>query len=135
MLIVGGLFAIALLALIALIFTLRSWSRKSTRTKSPLPQRTQVQEDTTHESTIEQQEEEITEGSVPAIHNQSQLSTYNKQFREFAIELHILHRQVQEIDHRLGLLSKIIDHIEQPGNGRTYVEEDPHSTQRPSQAQ
>lgn len=132
--IVGGLFAIALLALLALIFTLRGASRKSIRTEPPSPQPTQVQEEATHESDIKQQKEEGTESSLPAIHSQPQLSAYSRQFREFAVELHILHRQVQEIDRRLGLLSEIMDRMEQPGNGRTYIEEDPHPTQRPSEA-
>ena len=142
MLIIGGLFAIALLSLIVLIFALRSAPRKKdTPTRPPAARLAQSQEDTGHESGIKQQEEkddplEVTEGRLPAIRNQARLSPYGRQFQEFAIELHVLHRQVQDIEHRLSMLSQIMDRIEQADNRRTtFIEEEPHSTQHPSQTQ
>lgn len=139
MLIIGGLFAIALLALIALVFTLRSTPRKKdTPTRQPASRLAQNQADTSHASDVKQQEEndgslEITDGRLPAIRNHSQPSPYSRQFREFAIELHVLHRQVQEIDRRLGMLSQIMDRMEQSGNNNTIIEEEPHSPQHPSE--
>ena len=142
MLIIGGLFAIALLALIVLIFALRSAPRKKdTPTRSPASQLAHGQEDTAHKSDVKQQKEEdesseVTEGRLPAIRNHTQLSSYGRQFQEFAIELHVLHRQVQDIEHRLGMLSQIMDRIEQVDNRRTtFIEEEPHSTQHPPQTQ
>lgn len=137
MLVIGGLFAIALLALIVLIFALRGVPRKkNTPTRPPASRLAQSQEDTAHKSDVKQQKEEdesseVTEGRLLAIRNHTQLSSYGRQFQEFAIELHVLHRQVQDIEHRLSMLSQIMDRIEQVDNRRTtFIEEEPHSPQQ-----
>ena len=144
-LIIGGLFATALFSLIILILAVRSTpymsQRKDTPTRAPATPVAQSQQNTAHTSDTKQQEGEddpleVTEGGLPAIRDQARLSPYGRQFQEFAIELHVLHRQVQDIEHRLGMLSQIMDRIEQADNRRTtFIEEEPHSTQHPSQTQ
>ncbi len=120
-LIIGGLFVVALLALVGLVFILRSESgaTKSAQTKpvSPQSSATTPVTATSQSETLAHRNASTSVPSAPAmptsaITDEPRFAMANGQFHELAEELHILHEQSQEIEHRLSILSEMIERIE-----------------------
>ena len=130
-LIIGGLFALALIAILALVFVLRGEqhvtqvrNQPSTALISTTPpaddqseQQATLDTDTTMQ-TFPQVDE-------PASFNNGQrFPLVNGQFHELSSELHTLHGQAQEIEQRLSALTSMIERIEERENGRTNIAEE-----------
>jgi hypothetical protein len=115
-LIIGGLFVVALIALVALVFVLRSEQRTSGKAPANAPT------NATPDGAANSQPDELTTtntnessspvASVPVPTAESRFAMGNGQFHEFSTELHTLHEQSQEIEHRLSILSEMIERIE-----------------------
>ena len=119
-LIIGVLFVVALVAIIALVFVLRSEPRSTgTVPANPAASATPDVAPTNQPDTVTKTNESTpsiatapTAPSVPTSTEESHFAMANGQFHELAVELHTLHEQSQEIEHRLSVLSEMIERIE-----------------------
>ena len=125
-LIIGVLFVVALVAIIALVFVLRSEPRSTgTVPANPAASATPDVAATSRPETATMTNESLPSmtsvptvptvpdvPSVPTATEESHLAMGNGQFHELAVELHTLHGQSQEIEHRLSILSEMIERIE-----------------------
>jgi len=137
--IIGGLFAVALLAVLALVFLVRGEPRtpknvtKVDNESLKLSETAQVAAGGT--PTLPGLPTPNTETEVmPELHNVQQFPVGNGQFHRLSVELHSLHGQAQEIENRLGVLTEIIEHIEDDQDHYTHVEEDASVTAEPASA-
>lgn len=129
-LIIGGLFAVALLAVLALVFLVRGEPRtpKMKVTKmdnEPLELSETAQVAAGGTPTLPNLPAPNTETEVmPEPHNVQQFPVGNGQFHRLSVELHSLHGQAQEIENRLDVLTEMIERIENNQVHYTHVEED-----------
>jgi len=133
--IIGGLFAVALLAVLALVFLVRGEPRtpKKNVTKvdnEPLKLSETAQVAAGGTPTLPGLPESNTETElIPELHNIQQFPVGNGQFHRLSVELHSLHGQAQEIENRLSVLTEMIEHIENDQDHYTHVEEDASVTE------
>ena len=120
-LIIGGLFVVALLALVGLVFVLRSESGATrvaqTKPANPQSSATSPVVATGQPSASTYGDVSPSMVSVPTVPpsvetEEPHFAMANGQFHELAEELHTLHEQSQEIEHRLSILSEMIERIE-----------------------
>ena len=137
-LIIGGLFALALLAIIALVFLLRSEPRtaKVPVTKvnnEPLKVNETAQVAAAGTPSLPAPREEVatTPQVVPVQqHVQQRFPIANGQFHKLSDELHALHTQAQEIEQRLSTLTEMVERIESDQRQYTSVDgQGSHSTE------
>ncbi len=138
-LIIGGLFAIALLAILGLVFLLRSETQvqKAPVTRvdnEPLKVSETAQIATgglpTQPGLPSPKEENVAvPQTVPVQQNTQRFPVANGQFHRLSDELHALHTQSQEIEHRLSTLTEMIERIEHDQNHFVSVNEEVHSTE------
>ena len=138
-LIIGGLFAVALFAILGLVFLLRSESQtpKVPVTKvnnEPLKVSETAQIATgglpTQPGLPSPKEENVAvPRTVPVQQNTQRFPVANGQFHKLSDELHALHSQAQDIEHRLSMLTEMIEHIEHDQNHFVSVNEEVHSTE------
>ena len=135
LLIIGGLLAVGVLAIVGAVLLSLSEQKAETmrRNQERLPalptNRNQTvklrpadaDEPATRRSVAE-------EDSLTTFEGEKGLSHLNGQFRELASEIRSLHQQAQNLEHRLGVLTDTVDHIERSRSGRTSVEEDTHTS-------
>jgi len=148
-LIIGGLFALAVVALVALAFVVRGESRTSQTPKAPI-----ANEQSAPTVAAARQQAEASAPATPVVQNlpvpekrdgivpvrtaparaveKQRFPIANGQFHELSVELHTLHGQAQEIEHRLSILTEMIERIERSQGGRTSVAEE---ISRPTDAQ
>ncbi len=107
MLIIAGLMAIGLLAIVGVIF-LAMGEEKAAATTAPGPK----QAPTTARPTAEAEKEPMAQQHLPVVREDPQVAVINGQFRELAAQLRVLHQQAREIEQRLSILSQAADHIE-----------------------
>lgn len=146
-LIIGGAFLVALLALIGLVVIVRQEVQATARTQqaaaaekvatattaAPVANKkiTTPLQSAQHSSVAEMQ-------TLPAAIEPA-LSTYKKeeqlpvvsngQFNEFVTELHTLHEQAQEMEHRLSVLIEMVTRIERTQNSHVSIEEENFHTE------
>ncbi len=141
-LIIGGLFAVALLAILGLVFLLRSETQAQ---KVPV---TKVDNEPLKVSETAQiasggaptqpglpaPKEEIAAvpQTVPVQQNTQRFPVANGQFHKLSDELHALHSQSQEIEHRLSILTEMIDRIENDQSHYVSINEEVHPTEQVS---
>ncbi len=127
LLIVGGLFAIALIALIALFLVVRSEPRTNDtgagassygeKDESPVPAHLGAEQAQQIPLSVQREEQVQTQG----VHT---LPVMNGQLHELSAELHDLHQQAQDIEHRLSILTEMMGHIKRSQAGRSSIEEE-----------
>ena len=120
-LIIGGLFALALLAIIGLVFLLRSEPRTpkipATRVDNePLKVSETAQIATGGAPTqpgLPAPKEDIAAvpQTAPLQQSVQRFPVSNGQFHSLSVELQALHAQAQEIEHRLSTLTEVIERI------------------------
>ena len=120
-LIIGGLFVVALLALVGLVFVLRSESSttRAAQTKPVGPQSSATSHVAATSQPVTATHGDVSSSLAPAPTvpdsiepEEPHFAMANGQFHELAEELHTLHEQSQEIEHRLSILSEMIERIE-----------------------
>ncbi len=133
-LIIGASFAVALLAIVGLVFLLRS---EPSTLKVPV---TQVDNELLKVSETAQiatgsvptqpslpaPKEKVASASqtVPLPQNEQHFPVANGQFHKLSVELHALHTQAQEIEQRLNILTEMIERIEPDQSHYVSVNED-----------
>ena len=131
LLIIGGLLAFGLLALLGSVFLARgerqerqaaakaatapspSAAAKTTQPLKPLS-------DTPDTPAVKMPE---TEETLPAVREEMPLAL-NGQFHELANELRALHDYAIELEHRLSVLTGIVDHVEHTQANHINIEEE-----------
>jgi hypothetical protein len=122
LLIIGGLLAFGLLALLASVFLARGERQEGqaaakAATTPPPPTTAKTTQplkplsDTPDTPAAEMPEMPETTETLPAVLGETPL-VLNGQFHELANELHTLHEYAIELEHRLSVLTGIVDHIE-----------------------
>jgi len=128
LLVVGGLFVIALIALIALFFVVRSEPHRN-GTAAASASDGEKNEISTHRAEPTQP---VTQHIPISVHREEQRlpreaharPIMNGQLRELSAELHDLHQQAQDIEQRLSILTEMIERIERSQAGRPSIEEE-----------
>jgi len=132
-LIIGGLFATALLAIFGLVFVLRDEPR-TPEVPAPKVGNEPLKVSETAQiaaggapiqpSLPAPKEETISKQTVPVQQEVQPFPVANGQFHKLSVELHALHGQALEIEHRLSVLTAMIEHIEHDQNHYVDVDEE-----------
>jgi len=149
LLIIGGLFAVAILAIIGIVLLALSERGTETTRKAnaqltaPTVAKTarptvplNIPENGEHAELPVAKESVIQRRTFPrkgeaasANHEEnSLLPMLNGQFHEFVDELRDLHQQAWELEHRLSTLTQMVDRIERTQTNRISIEEDAEET-------
>ena len=149
LLIIGGLFAIALLAIIGIVALSlgerRAEAARKTPVQAPEPTITRTARPTVplasaenHDSVarpvakepVIQRRSFPRQGETGSTNQQenSLLPMLNGQFHEFVDELRSLHQQAWELEHRLSSLTQMVDRIERSQAHHVSIEEDEEET-------
>lgn len=130
-LIFGGLGIIVVLALLGLVFVIRTESK--TEATKPAPMAVREQEQNVPTTPVAEQEvasvpaaaptSTTRELSVPGRGNDERLLISNGQLRELVNELHMLHQRAQEIEHRLSILTEMVDRADHAPRRHMSIEE------------
>ena len=132
LLIIGGLLAFGLLALLGSVFLARSEGQerqtaakaaKTTPSPSATAKTTQPLKPLSDTPDTPAAEMPETKETLPAVREEMPLML-NGQFHELANELHTLHEYAIELEHRLSVLTGIVDHIEHTQANHINIEEE-----------
>jgi len=135
LLIIGGLLVVGVLAIVGAVLLSLSEQRAETtrRNQEPLPALSTNRNQTVKLRPADAEEPANSrsvaeEDSLATFEGEKGLSHLNGQFHEMASEIRSLHQQARNLEHRLGVLTDTVDHIERSRSGRTSVEEDTHTS-------
>jgi hypothetical protein len=133
LLIIGGLLAVGLLAIIGAVLLGISEQRaeETRRNSEPAPALPANRNPTIKLRPVEEAANSratATETTLATVEREQGLSRLNGQFNELVGEIRSLHQQAQNLERRLGVLTEMVDHIERTQSNRTNVEEDTHVT-------
>jgi hypothetical protein len=129
LLIIGGLLAVGVLAILGAVLLGISEQRAETTLKNaePLPALPTNRNPTVKlrpiEETVDSQPV-ATEKTLATLEGEQIPSTLNGQFNELAGEIRSLHQQAQSLEQRLGALTETVDHIERSRGNHTSIEEE-----------
>ena len=142
LLIVGGLLVVGILAILGLVFVMMGEGRaraastlRSQEAQASLPsQQSRQAVHTASEASaraVSQAASPLTEpasvSTAPTISVPAKMqvaSSMNGQFHELSTEIHRLHQQVQEIEHRLSVLTNMVDSIERGQRDYSDIEDE-----------
>jgi hypothetical protein len=133
LLIIGGLLAVGVLAIIGAVLLGISEQRaeESRRNAEPAPALPTNRHPTVKLRPVEEDATSrpvATETTLATVEREQGLSRLNGQFHEMVGEIRSLHQQAQNLERRLGVLTEMVDHIERAQGNHTSVEEDMHAT-------
>lgn len=132
-LIIGALFAVALLAILGLVFILKSEPRTAkvpvTKVDSEPLKVSETAQIATGGAPIQPglpaPKEEVVAApqTVPLTQNVQRFPVANGQFHKLSVELHALQTQAQEIEQRLSILTEMIERVEHDQSHYISVDE------------
>ena len=135
-LIIGGLLAFGILALVGAIFLGLSEQRATSTRNNRVEQAAlpDLSRPVTH-SVVESPT--MVRPNLPASgettfsreEQERRLSALNGQFHEVVGEIRTLHQQALQLEQRLGVLTEIVDRIERSQSGHTSIEEESFTKQ------
>ncbi|MDQ6643724.1 MAG: hypothetical protein M3Y76_04685 [Chloroflexota bacterium] len=133
LLIIGGLLAVGVLAIIgAVLLGISEQRAEVTRRKNePAPALPANRNPTVKLRPVEEAASSratATETTIATVEREQGLSRLNGQFHELVGEIRSLHQQAQNLERRLGVLTEMVDHIERTQSNHTSIEEDIHVT-------
>lgn len=123
LLIIGGLLALGLLALVGAVFLAMGERQAKTPSSSATAKTTQSLK---QPSSTPAAQLPATEETLPAVRDETPLAL-NGQYHELANELRTLHEHAIELEQRLSILAGIADHIEHTQANHNNVEEETKS--------
>ena len=123
LLIIGGLLALGLLAIVGAVFLAMGEKRAAAPSPSATAKTTQPLKQPTGAPVAKMP---ATKETLPAVREET-LLVLNGQYHELANELHALHGRASELEQRLSALTEIADHIEHTRAGSVSIEEDQES--------
>ena len=118
-LIVAGLMAFGLLAIITAVF-LAMDENKASPTSATASSKTEASTTTTPQPVTAPTP--VTKKLLPAIREEAQVTPITTQFSELSAQLRSLHEQAREVERRLSILSDFAEQIER-GQARVSIEE------------
>ncbi|GAC1378849.1 MAG: hypothetical protein NVSMB33_03510 [Ktedonobacteraceae bacterium] len=131
LLIVGGLLALGVLALVGAIFLALSEQRATTaRNKSiELPASPARNDQATHKAienpTMVQPNRPVAdETTLASTASERHLPALNGQFHKVVGEIRTLHQQARQLEQRLSVLTEMVDRIESSQSSHTSIEEE-----------
>jgi len=131
LLIIGGLLAIGLIALIALFFVVRSAPRTNGTAATAASHNEKNTSPTQAQLGAEQTQPVTQHMPIPVYDEEKKLKRQvrtlpimNGQLHELSVELHDLYQQAQDIEHRLLILTEMMGNIERSQAGRPSIEEE-----------
>ena len=139
LLIIGGLLAVALLAILGAVFLGMSEQRAdkartngsvtiSSPSSTPLvEQQSAASRATMRTAPVGQNPPPTAERSLRPTGNGQQQYALNGQFHELAVELQTLYQHAWELERRLRTLAEVADRIEKTNNNQIGIEEEIHS--------
>lgn len=143
LLIVGGLFGVAILAIIGIVLLMvGERNAEATRAASTQPVAASAPEQRQPTSTLvtgklvprEPDAPEKEKTSVEGLDTNSLVPALNGQFHEFVAELRDLHRQAWEIEQRLSVLTKLVERAQTDARHHVNIKEDEPVTAPDGQA-
>ncbi len=135
-LIIGGLLAVALLAILGAVFLGISEQRaerarsnggttaSSTGTRPVVEQQRAVSRGIEQRAPIRQNTSPLAERSLVSTEESQQPYVLNGQFHELAVELQTLYQHARELERRLRTLTEVADRIEKTQNNQIITEEE-----------
>ncbi len=120
LLIIGGLLAIGLLALLGSVFLAMSEKQATAPSPSATAKTTQPLKPLSGTPTTNMP---ATKETLPAVREETPLML-NGQLHELADELRALHEYSIELEHRLSILAGIVDHVEHAQTNHINIEEE-----------
>jgi uncharacterized protein (DUF427 family) len=139
LLIIGGLLAIALLAILGVVFLSVSGQRAekarangsvtiSSSSATPLVEQSSAANRAIEKTTVQRQNLPPTiERSSSSTAGHQQPYALNGQFHELAVELQTLYQHAWELERRLRTLAEVADRIEKTQDNQSGTEEETHS--------
>lgn len=130
LLVTGGLLIIGVIALVALVFVIRSEpvTKESASIPPPVPTEQEASEkraDVDESSATMQVPPTPNMNAIPSSDEQPASAWQplaNEQFYELKNELHSLHGQAQEFEYRIRTMVEMVERVEQVQNGRLPIE-------------
>lgn len=132
--IMGGLFAVAIVAMLLLIFALVSEKQAQDKvalaTASPSTATPDARAESkallpTQQQVAQPDAQQDRDRRLPVARGENGLQpASSRQLNELATELHTLHRQAQEVEQKLAMLVDVVDRLEHPQPGRTVIQEE-----------
>ena len=135
-LIIGGLLAVALLAILGAVFLGISEQRaesarsnggttaSSTGTRPVVEQQRAVSRGVEQRAPIRQNTSPLAERSLVSTEESQQPYVLNGQFHELAVELQTLYQHARELERRLRTLTEVADRIEKTQSNQIITEEE-----------
>lgn len=123
LLIIGGMLALGLLALVGAVFL--AMGERQAKTPSPAATAKTTQSPK-QPSNIPAAQPPATAETLPAVRDETPLAL-NGQYHELVDELRILHEHAIELEQRLSVLTGIADHIEHTQANHINIEEETNS--------
>ena len=123
LLIIGGLLALGLLAIVGAVFLAMGERRAAAPSPSATARTTQPLKQPTGAPAAKMP---ATKETLPAVREETPL-VLNGQYHELANELHTLHRHAIELEQHLSALTEIADHLEHAQVGSISSQEDQES--------
>jgi len=136
LLIIGGLLAVGILAILGAVLLGMSEQRTENAQKNRTPQTIPVaMSESANYRTVDEAAARMPVGAInraPTADETALITmegeqlhpSLNGQFHELAGEIRTLHQQARHLEQRLGVLSEMVSHIEQTQSGFTDVEEE-----------
>ena len=126
LLIVGGLMAFALVAILA-AFLLALGEQKASKAAQTSAPATQEPQSSVSAPSQAQQDTDTNKPNLPVL-SQTALpisnDVLNGQFHEFAAQIHTLHQEARQLEQRLSVLVEMVDQFEQSQEGLVSIEEE-----------
>jgi hypothetical protein len=132
-LILGGLFALGIVAILVVVVLARGEQRQHTaranETGGQAPSPVEPSPTSVPEVPAISQSQRLTvpldrAPTLVGFDEQSASVRLNQPFHELADEIRALHQHAWDLEQRLGALTEMVDHIERVQNGHTSVEEE-----------
>jgi hypothetical protein len=139
LLIVGGLLAVGVVAILGAILLGMSEQRAETRRNVQASQPASIEKNTPLPTSQPVVTGKLVEKSIPSKttipaenalvrREEASLPVLNGQFHELAGEIRTLHEQASQLEQRLSILTKMVDHIERSQDRHVSIEEEEAST-------
>jgi hypothetical protein len=132
-LILGGLFALGIVAILGVLLLGRGEQRQHTArangTGGQAPSPVEPDPTSMPEVPVTSRSQRLTipldrTPTLVGLDEQSASVRLNQQFHELADEIRALHQHAWDLEQRLSALTEMVDHVERVQNGHTSVEEE-----------
>ncbi len=126
-LIIGGLLAIGIVAILGAILLSRGESRAE-RTRNAQPVNPNPPTTLVEGSNLDRPNDALPSGEKALVSQEGLRPMLNGQFQELAGEIHSLHQQAWHLEQRLNTLANMVDQVQRTQSSHTNSEEETYHT-------